>query len=179
MNSAAPIGNRADLIALFDALGSELSDQGVTAEIVMVGGSWLLWHAQRAATHDVDSAKRLHDEVRAAARRVARRSDLAPDWLNDQAAGFWPADASYADCTVVHVAGGLVVRAPPARLVFVMKLYRGTPQDHEDMVTLWSRCDFTDPADALAAYWRAYPHAPEDPYLLGYIEDIAAEATSS
>jgi hypothetical protein len=179
VTSASPLSNRDDLATLFAALGRELDVSGTVAEIVMVGGSWLLWHGQRAATRDVDSAKRLEDDVVDAVRRVAARHDLADDWLNDRAAMFWPADADAAQCRVALETGGLTVKVPPARVVFVMKLYRALPQDYEDMVLLWPQCGFTDAAAAADAFWRAYPHAPADEFLTSYIDGIAAEGNRS
>ena len=161
---AAPLEDRDRLVALFDELGQELAELDATAEVVMVGGSWLLWHTQRAATDDVDSAKRLDDTVTLAVRRLSARHAL---------------DADYEDCTTAHVAGGLTVRVPSASVIFLMKLYRAHPQDYEDMVLLWPHCDFDDPAAAAAAFRRAYPHAPDDEFLPDYIEGIAREAGSA
>lgn len=86
MTSAAPLGDKNTLEELFDELGRELAEVGATAEIVMVGGSRLLWHTKRAATHDVDSARRFDETLTAAAARVATRHDLDEGWLNDNAA---------------------------------------------------------------------------------------------
>lgn len=137
LSAARPLEGRRDLEALLGELGRELSSDGTVAEVVLVGGSWLLWHEQRAATRDVDSAQRVNPAVAAAVRRVADRHGLAEDWLNDRAAMFWPADADLADCRVVYEAGGLTVKVPAPEVVFVMKLYRASPQDHEDMILLW------------------------------------------
>lgn len=52
------LNDRGELEALFAELAAELARLETTAEIVMVGGAWMLWHAQRAATRDVDSARR-------------------------------------------------------------------------------------------------------------------------
>src|ERR687889_2581814 len=60
-------------------------------EVVLVGGSLLAWHGLRASTHDVESVRRLDEELRLAVAAVARRHDLAPRWLNDSAAAFAPA----------------------------------------------------------------------------------------
>lgn len=179
MSSAAPLENREILEALFDELGHELTELGATAEIVMVGGSWLLWHTRRAATRDVDSAKRLDGSLTTAAHRISSRHDLEEHWLNDDAAMFWPADADYADCSIARETGGLTVKVPHARIIFIMKLYRANPQDYEDMVSLWPDCGFTDPTSAADAFRRAYPHAPDDDYLPDYIASIAEEARSS
>ena len=88
MNPAAPLRDRRVLQALFDEFGADLTETGAQAEIVMVGGSWLLWHTRRAATFDVDSGRRLDGRLVEAARRVSDRHDLARDWLNDHASGF-------------------------------------------------------------------------------------------
>jgi hypothetical protein len=78
-----------------------------------------------------------------------------------------PADANYEHCSTAHVTGGLTVKLPPARIVFVMKLYRAHPQDHEDMVSLWPHCGFADPASAADAFRRAYPHGCRDQRTCG------------
>lgn len=111
-----------------------------------------------------------------AVRRLSARHALDADWLNDRATPYWPADADYEDCTTAHVAGGLTVRVPSARVIFLMKLYRAHPQDYEDMVLLWPHCDFDGPTAASAAFRRAYPHAPDDEFLPDYIEGITREA---
>lgn len=84
----------------FDELAAELRSAGVTADVVVVGGAWLLWHAQRAATRDVDSARRLDAELGEAIDEVGKRHNL-PAWLNDAAAVFWPAGSSFDDCQTV------------------------------------------------------------------------------
>ena len=48
-----------------------------------------------------------------------------------------------------------------------------------DMVLLWPRCTFTSAAEAVALYWDAYPHAPDDEHLVVYVEQIAAEAAAA
>lgn len=55
--------------------------------VIVAGGALLAWRGLREATRDVDSIRRLDDELRAAIEKVARRHGLAPRWLNDSAAG--------------------------------------------------------------------------------------------
>jgi hypothetical protein len=69
------LSDRGELEALFDELASELRRLGVAADVVMVGGAWLLWHAQRAATRDVDSARRLDPQLTGAIDAVGQRHD--------------------------------------------------------------------------------------------------------
>lgn len=139
MASPGLLSDRRELELLFDELATELDHLRMSAEVVMVGGAWLLWHAQRAATRDVDSARRLNSQVTKAIEAVGERHDLQPGWLNDSAAAFWPAGASFGDCQIVYERDALVVRAPAPEVLFVMKLYRADPQDREDMV-LSGRC---------------------------------------
>jgi hypothetical protein len=176
VSSPGLLSDRHELEALFDELAMELERLGVTAEVVMVGGSWMLWHSQRAATRDVDSAQRLATGLGEAIRRVASRHDLSDGWLNDNAAPYWPADASFDDCMIVFERASLVVKTPPAEVIFVMKLYRSEPQDREDMIILWPLCNFGSAEVAAQAFEAAYPHAPEDKRLVNYIRGIARDA---
>jgi hypothetical protein len=173
------LSDRDQLEALFDELTEELARLGIATEVVMVGGSWMLWHGRRASTWDVDSARRLGANVTEAVRRVADRHDLGRGWLNDAAAAFWPSGAGYDDCTIVYESATLVVRTPAPEVVFVMKLYRADPQDREDLVSLWPLCDFGGPAEAAEAFRRAYPHAPDDDHLAEYIAEVARDAGQS
>ncbi len=173
------LSERSELESLFEELAEEFTRLGTTAEVVMVGGSWMLWHSQRASTRDVDSARRFETDLSEAANRVGSRHDLRPGWLNDAAAAFWPAGASYDDCAIAYEHEALVVRTPSAEIIFVMKLYRADPQDREDLITLWPLCSFTDPDNAVAAFRSAYPHAPEDEYLASYIAQVAHDAEAT
>ncbi|MDP9387786.1 MAG: hypothetical protein M3Q48_07605 [Actinomycetota bacterium] len=171
------LSDRSELEALFDKLAAELPRLDVAAEVVMVGGAWLLWHAQRVATREVDSARRLAAELTEAVEVVGKRHDLPRGWLNDAAAAFWPTGSSFDDCRVVYEQDSLVVRTPPPDVIFVMKLYRADPQDREDMVLLWPMCGFSSPEDAVEAFAAAYPHPPEDEHLVDYVREIAEDAS--
>lgn len=170
------LSDRGEIESLFRELAEELRILRVSADVVMVGGSWMLWHAQRSSTRDVDSGRRFETDFSAAVRRVAARHDLQSGWLNDHAAAFWPNGASYNDCDVVFEREGLTVRTPSADVIFVMKLYRAQPQDREDLITLWPLCSFTDADDAARAFCDAYPHAPDDEHLASYIAEVVREA---
>lgn len=170
------LDDRGELEALFNELAGELTELGTTTEVVMVGGSWMLWHSLRASTRDVDSARRFDAGIRHVIDRVGARHDLRRGWLNDAASSFWPSGARYGDGRIVYEHAALVVRTPSPEIIFVMKLYRADPQDREDLISLWPLCNFTDPGEAVAAYTSAYPHAPDDRYLSGYIADVARDA---
>jgi hypothetical protein len=170
------ITDREELESLFHELAEELQRLRVTAEIVMVGGSWMLWHSQRAATRDVDSARQFETDLSEAIDRVGLRHQLQKAWLNDAASAYWPSGHSFDDCEIVYRQEALVVRTPSPDILFVMKLYRADPQDREDLVSLWPICSFAAADEAARAFQRAYPHAPDDEHLADYVREIARDA---
>jgi len=176
VSDAAPIPNREVLESILRELARELAAEGLDVEVVMVGGAWLLWHTERSATRDVDSVVGLDASAKVVVERVGRRRGMAPDWLNDRAAGFWPVGVDRDQVEAVLDEPGLRVCVPPASVVFVMKLYRGHAQDYEDMVSIWPMCEFDGPEAAVDAFWSGYPHALDDPHLLELVSRIAAES---
>lgn len=170
------IEDRSELEGVFDEFTHELAALGKSAQVVMVGGAWMLWHSQRMSTRDVDSARTLDPGLEKAVVEVAERRGLSNKWLNDSAAAFWPANADYEACKVVYQTANLEVRTPDPDVIFVMKLYRADPQDREDLVSIWPLCGFGDPEAAAASFRNAYPHAPKDEYLAAYISDVAGDA---
>ena len=76
---------------LVAAVAEVLAPDGPRHVLVIAGGSLLAWHGLREATRDVDTIRRMDDELRDAVRLVASRHGLAANWLNDNASPFWPA----------------------------------------------------------------------------------------
>lgn len=166
----------ADRIRLYLAELDQLLPDGSRHELIMVGGSLLALHGLRDATRDVDSIRRLDAQVQHAAAEVASRHGLAPTWLNDRAAMFWPAGLTEQMCETVIDHPRLRVLAPPLEYVFAMKLEALGLRDRDlaDLRSLWPHCHFRSPDEAAQMWHSCYPHREPDPYLGAYVRDHIA-----
>jgi hypothetical protein len=162
--------------ALLEEVADALPADGPQLTIVIAGGSLLALHGLRQTTADVDSVKRLDEELRKAVTTVAVRHDLDPAWLNDRSAAFAPTTLQEKDCPVLLQRGRLAVLGAPLSQVFLMKLYAARARDYDDLVVLWPRAGFRSPEEAASALAAAYPHAPDDPHLADYVRAIAEAA---
>jgi len=154
-------------------VAESLSPGGVQHVVVIVGGSLLAWHGLRDTTLDVDSARRLDEELVVAVVKVAATHGLDPRWFNAGAARFAPATLDIAECDRLLETPRLLVLGAPLRLVFVMKLSRAQPNDLADLVVLFSHTGFVSAAEAVEAFHDAYPHEEPDPGLAGLVIEIA------
>jgi len=169
--------NSTDIRGYLQAVADALPPDGPQHVIIMVGGSLLTWHGLRDTTRDVDSVHRMDDELKAAVAVVAGVHGLAPAWLNDNSAIYAPVTLKLSDCEVLLEHPRMLVRGAPLRQVFLMKVFaaRARTSDRDDLVIMWPQIGYT-PQEAADAFREAYPADPEDPYLIGWIEHIAAEA---
>lgn len=166
-----------DIIDHLIEVAEVLGPDGAEHVLVLVGGALLAVHGLRESTRDVDSVRRLDDELTQAVAIVAERHNLAPRWLNSSAAAFLPHTFDETECEVILSHRRLRVLGAPFAQVFIMKLYAARAQDHDDMIQLWPLTGFETPEQAENMFWIAYPHAPEDEYLITFIRDIAHGAT--
>ncbi len=165
-----------EIRTLVREVAERLDPNGKRHVLIIVGGSLLALHGLRETTEDVDSVRLIDDELRSAVASVAADHDLAPDWLNANAAMFIPATLDPDSCGVLLDHHRLLVLGAPMREVFVMKMYRALPNDVADMIQMWPLIGFTNAQQVVDSYFAAYPHAPADEHLDQYVIDIATRA---
>jgi hypothetical protein len=165
-----------EIRGLIAEVAERLGPQGAQHVLILVGGSLLAWRGVRDTTVDVDSVRRIDEELRAAVALVALDHDLPPTWLNADAAMFIPATFDQDECEVLLDHSRLLVLGATMRDVFVMKMYRAHPNDVADMIEIWPMTGFTDAQEVVDAFFASYPHAPEDEHLDKFVASIARRA---
>lgn len=144
-----PLLDRDTIAALLSEVAAELESQGVRGRMFVVGGAAIaLAFGRNRTTRDVDAVFEPKDVVYAAARDVAKRRGLPPDWLNEGVKGFL--HGADPDATVALDEPGLSVEIASPRYLFTMKaLAARVDRDAGDLQLLYRVCGFADVDDAL------------------------------
>lgn len=151
-----------------ELLGRELEQRGVTGEIIIAGGAFMLLVIRnRDTTKDIDAYFATEPQViREAAAVVAAREGLTPDWLNDSVKGFFyqqPPVELWADYP------GLRVYTVSPEYAFAMKAIAGRPEDIADLEALKRHLSLASAEDALDLVRRYVPQrllTPRTQYLI-------------
>jgi hypothetical protein len=147
------------ILRLLEELNAALAEEGVLAELSLVGGAVMtLVYETRSATKDIDALFRPVAPVRAAARRVAMANALPDDWLNDAAKGFFSARPAF---SVFLELSNVRVFVATAEYLFAMKALamRLGPEyaDEADVRFLIRALGLRRYSDALAVIESFYP----------------------
>jgi hypothetical protein len=148
----------AEIREALEHLVGELTERGVSARIVIVGGAAMaLAYAPRASTRDVDATYRPVDEVEAAARVVGERYGYAPGWINDEVAQFSPPGGELEPTVLIEREGVTIcVAGPRHMLAMKLRAARGR-RDETDIEALLDRCGIRTLGAAEALFERYYP----------------------
>jgi hypothetical protein len=148
--------NKKTVVALMSELAEAMAADGIGAKIVIVGGGALCFVYDRQATTDIDAAIYPKEVVTRYAAEIARKHGLRPDWLNDNAVGFFPHDDP-ATIPVVTV-GDVTVERADTDVLLAMKLRACRPRkDLFDLAILLRHHDVRSLAEAEAWLDRFFP----------------------
>jgi hypothetical protein len=169
--------NRTEIESNLRGLGQKLDDRGVTGEMLIVGGAFMiLVLANRETTRDIDAYFESDKAaIRAAAAELAAERGLPEDWLNDAVKGFMHRQPGETRLWASYP--GLNVYAPDLAYVFAMKAEAARPDssDIEDLQALRVRMGLTTIAEALAVVERYLPTAYRTMRTQLTLETIFAE----
>jgi hypothetical protein len=152
----------AKILSALQALGGELSGEGIRGQIFIVGGAAMaLAYSTRRVTKDIEAVFEPKGAIYAAAKKVAEERGLPEDWLNDAAKAFMP--GSDAEARPVPDIEGIEVTTASPRYLLAMKLMAMRfGEDDEDIEILLDQCGMHSAQEALELLERMYP-AQEPP----------------
>src|SRR4029077_121851 len=167
--------SRARILSALQALGDELTRQGVRGQIFIVGGAAMaLAYSTRRVTHDIDAVFEPKSAIYTAAATVAEDLGLPDDWLNDAVKGFMPGGDD--DPRPVPDIRGIEVTTASPRFLLAMKLMAMRfGEDDEDIQILLAECDLHSAEEALQLLQSVYPLQQPPPKTRFFLEEIFAD----
>jgi hypothetical protein len=148
---------RSAIINALEALGDELTRDGISGQVFIVGGAaTALAYSTRRVTRDFDAVFEPKAAIYAAATRVAERLDLLDNWLNDGVTGFLPG-ADRDAVPLPEVRGIEVTTASPRYLLAMKLLAMRFGEDDDDIRILLRQTGIDSVDEGLALMARLYP----------------------
>lgn len=149
--------SKAKILAALQALGDELSRQGVRGQIFIVGGAAMaLAYSTRRVTKDIDAVFEPKSAIYAAAEKVGAEHALPEGWLNDAAKAFMPGTDDQAR-GLPEIDGIEVTTASPRYLLAMKLMAMRFGEDDEDIEILLEQCGIKDSQEALDLLGNMYP----------------------
>lgn len=163
---------RARILSALQALGEELTRQGIRGQIFIVGGAAMaLAYSTRRITRDIDAVFEPKASICAAAARVAAELELPDNWLNDAVKGFMPGRDEHAR-PVPYVEGIEITTASPEYLLAMKLMAMRFGEDDEDVEILVRKCGLHSAEQALQVLARIYPDREPAPKTRFFLEEL-------
>lgn len=169
---------RARILTALQALGDELTREGVRGQLFIVGGAAIaLAYSTRRVTKDIDAVFEPKSSIYRAAAKVAEDLGLPEDWLNDAVKSYLPGADEHAR-PLPEIRGIEITTASPRYLLAMKLLAMRFGEDDEDIELLLRECDLHSAEDALALLRQMYP-AREPPLKTRlFLEEVLGPADS-
>jgi Nucleotidyltransferase of unknown function (DUF6036) len=163
---------QARILSALEALGDELTRQGIRGQIFIVGGAAMaLAYSTRRVTKDIDAVFEPKSAIYIAAAKVAEDLGLPEDWLNDAAKGFMPGDDEHPR-PVPDIRGIEVTTASPQYLLAMKLMAMRIGEDDEDIEILLRECGLCSATEALDLLKRIYPSREPPPKTRFFLEEL-------
>jgi hypothetical protein len=167
---------QAKIHSALQALGDELTRQGVRGQIFIVGGAAMaLAYSTRRITKDIDAVFEPKSAIYTAAAKVAEALDLPEDWLNDAAKGFMPGEDEDAR-PVPDITGIEITSASPQYLLAMKLMAMRVGEDDEDIEILLGECGLHSAEEALDLLKRMYSLQEPPPKTRFFLEELFGSA---
>ena len=167
--------------ALLEELGRRLQARGIHGDVKLVGGAALILQGiGNRPTADVDASYADKTAVDAVVADMAADYDLAPDWLNSNAAAFLPDNATWVE--LEHL-DGITIQAADTETLLAMKIAAERDKDTLDIARLLRRLNITNANHAVDLAYNKYGEhsiplaAGRDNYLI-VVDDALDAATT-
>ncbi len=173
--------NGAEIRALLQELGRRLHAEGVHGDVKLVGGAALVLQGiGNRPTADIDASYADKAAVDAIVTEMAAEYDLAPDWLNSNAAAFVPDNATWVELEQLD---GLTIQAADTETLLAMKIAAERDKDTLDIARLLRRLNISNANDAVDLAYNKYGEhsiplaAGRENYLIVVDDALDAAAT--
>ncbi|SRR6266516_405302 len=164
--------NKLDIEKYLQMVGHELHKQGLTYDILLLGGAVMLIEVgNRDSTEDVDTFF-LQDfaAIMKAAAVVAARESLPDGWLNSAAAGFTHNFIKQPSRNLWKKFPGLHVYTASLDYMLITKIMAGRPKDQTDIIALAKELQISTRKEALALVKQYVSVDDITPDVLRWIE---------
>jgi hypothetical protein len=167
------------MITALQALGDELTGQGVRGQIFVVGGGAMaLAYSTRRVTRDIHAVFEPKSTIYEAAARVAEQLDLPNSWLNDGVKGFLPGENAAAR-PLPEVEGIEITTASPRYLLAMKLLAMRFGEDDDDIRVLLGLTGIETVDEALDLLAHMYPQRTPPAKTRLFLEEILSPGTNA